>query len=145
MAEYHAYCHQRKQDGRVDPATLIPSWVRYAPDDSFAEIYYRRPDAIWPDPDVPELPWAWYMADWLHEPAETGAAGHMQFRRPWPAFAESAADIETDKQWNLFPLVAMQYVARAERLFSVPEKDRSETQRKEANELMTEILEGLEP
>lgn len=145
MAEYHAYRHQRERAGRVDPAKLIPSWVRYAPDDTFAEIYYSRPGAIWPDPDVPELPWAWYMADWLHKPAETAAAGYMQFDRPWPAFATSAGDIEADKQWNLFPLTAMQYVARAERLFSVPEKDRNEKQRSEAAELMTEILEGLEP
>lgn len=118
--------------------------MRYAPDDTFAEIYYRRPDAIWPDPDVPELPWAWYMADWLHQPAATAAAGHMQFDRPWPALA-TAGDLEADKRWNLFPIAAMEYVARAERLFRVPEKERDEKQRNEANELMTEILEGLEP
>lgn len=144
MAEHYAYRHQRERDGRVDPAKLIPSWVRYAPDDSFAEIYYRRPDAAWPDPDVPELPWAWYMADWLHRPAETAAVGHAQFDRPWPAWA-NAADIEADKRWNLFPIAAMEYVARAQRLFGVPEKDRSEKQRREASEFMTEILEGLEP
>lgn len=140
MADYYAYCHQRKRDGRVDPAKLIPAWVRYAPDDTFAEIYYSRPDAVWPDPDEPELPWAWYMADWLHKPAETAAAGFMQFERPWPQ-----AELEADKRWNLYPLAAMEYVARAQRLFGVPEKDRSEKQRKEANEFMTEILEGLEP
>ena len=136
MAEYHAYRHQRERAGRVDPAKLIPSWVRYAPDDTFAEIYYSRPGAIWPDPDVPELPWAWYMADWLHKPAETAAAGYMQFDRPWPQ-----ANLEADKRWNLFPLAAMEYVARAERLLSVPEEKRKD----EAKAFMTEILEGLEP
>lgn len=141
MAEYYAYRHQRERAGRVDPAKAIPSWVRYAPDDSFAEIYYSRPDAVWPDPDEPELPWAWYMADWLHSPAETAAAGYMQFERPWPAFAANAAGIEADKRWNLFPLAAMEYVARATRLFKVPEEKRSD----EAKAFMTEILEGLEP
>ena len=136
MAEYYAYRHQRERAGRVDPAKAIPSWVRYAPDATFAEIYYSRPDAVWPDPDVPELPWAWYMADWLHDPAKTAAAGYMQFDRPWPQ-----TDIEADKRWNLFPLAAMEYVARAARLFKVPEEKRSD----EAKAFMTEILEGLEP
>lgn len=136
MAEYYAYCHQRKRDGRVDPATAIPSWVRYAPDATFAEIYYSRPDAVWPDPDEPELPWAWYMADWLHRPAETAAAHFVQFERPWPQ-----ANMEADRRWNLFPLAAMEYVARAQRLLSVPEEKRTD----EAKAFMTEILEGLEP
>lgn len=140
MAEYYAYGHQREEAGRVNPAKLIPSWVRYDPEGSLAELYYRRPDAVWPDPDEPELPWAWYMADWLHQSAKTAAVGYPQFKRPWPQ-----AELEADKRWNLFPLAAMEYVARATRLFSVPEKERSEKQRKEANKFMTEILEGLEP
>jgi hypothetical protein len=123
---------------------LIPSWVRYSPDELLTAAYYSQPDAAWPDPDEPELPWAWHLADWLHKPAETAAAGYMQFRRPF-AFAAFAADPLADKRWNLFPQVAMSYVSKADRLFRVPEEKRKKEAKKEADDLMTEIYEGLIP
>jgi len=97
------------------------------------EAYYQRPDAVWPDFDEPELPWAWYLADWLFDPVSG------RFASPWPK-----SDPLLDKKWNLFPQAAMDYVSRAYRLFSVPEGERNEKQRKAASDLMTEILEGLE-
>lgn len=114
--------------------------MRYSPDELLTAAYYSQPDAAWPDPDEPELPWAWHFADWLHIPAETAAAGFMQFRRPWPQ-----DDPLLDRQWNLFPQVAMAYVSKADRLFRVPEEKRKEKAKKEADEFMTEIYEGLIP
>lgn len=108
--------------------------MKYAPDVTFAEAYYQQPDAVWPDFEQPELPWAWTLADWLFDPV------NGRFASPWPQ-----ADPLQDRRWNLYPVAAMEYVSKAYRLFNVPEAERNEKQRKEANELMTEILEGLEP
>lgn len=140
MAAYYEYVHQRERDGRPDPGELIPSWVIYSPDELLTAAYYSQPEAVWPDEDEPELPWAWHLADWLHIPAETAATGHMQFARPWPQ-----ADPLADRRWNLFPQVAMAHVSKADRLFRVPEEKRKPETRKEADAFMTEIYEGLIP
>lgn len=108
--------------------------MKHAPDDTFVEAYYQRPDAVWPDFDEPELPWAWALADWLYDPVSG------RFASPWPK-----DDPLEDRRWNLFPVLAMETVSKAFRLFRVPEAERSEKQRTETNDFMTEIIEGLEP
>lgn len=112
--------------------------MRYSPDWLLLAEYYSQPDAVLPDPDEPELPWAWYLAEWLVIPAETAVSAQLQFRRPWPK-----DDPLLDKRWNLFPDVAMRYVVKADRLFRVPEVEREKEAKKEADDFMTEIYEGL--